>query len=214
MKRLVYLATWLYPPWWRQRYARELEALLDDMEPGWRELFDVMNGALTMQFRTRATIAAVCALTGAIIGGFVAMRTPEVYASSATIRFNALDSANPQSASMQTLQASLGKALGGSKEARAATSVILLERDPRQTTVMLTYMDRDAAQAQRVAQNLTAAVTASRAEALSAEVLELPALPTTPTGLDYATTIASGGVIGLLASGVGILLASRRRSLP
>lgn len=97
MKRLFRLAARLYPSWWRQRYASEFEALLDDMKPGWRELFNVINGALTMQIKTLGTIPVAGALAGAFVGGIVAMRTPEVYASSATIRLKARDIANAES---------------------------------------------------------------------------------------------------------------------
>src|SRR5262245_1794472 len=51
MKRLIRLASWLYPSSWRRRYAREFEALLDDVKPGPRQLFDVLKGAIAMRVR-------------------------------------------------------------------------------------------------------------------------------------------------------------------
>ena len=56
MKPLLRLALQLYPPWWRRRYATEFEALLDDINPGWRTLLNVINGAITMHIRTILTI--------------------------------------------------------------------------------------------------------------------------------------------------------------
>ncbi len=113
MKRLVRLAVRLYPSWWRQRYASEFEALLEDVKPGWPEFFDVLNGALAMQIKTLGTIPVVCALAGAIVGGIIALRTPEVFASSATIRLKAGDIANADSTA-QKLPVSFEKALGAS----------------------------------------------------------------------------------------------------
>jgi hypothetical protein len=51
MKRLMRLASWLYPSSWRRRYAREFKALLDDVKPGPLQLFDVLKGAIAMQVR-------------------------------------------------------------------------------------------------------------------------------------------------------------------
>jgi hypothetical protein len=61
MKRLLGVAARLYPSWWRQRYESEFDALLEDVRPGWRELRDVITGALTMQIKTVGTIPVVCA---------------------------------------------------------------------------------------------------------------------------------------------------------
>jgi hypothetical protein len=65
MKWLCRFAARLYPSWWRRRYATEFEALLEDVTPGWRALFDVITGALTMQIKTPGTIPVVCALARA-----------------------------------------------------------------------------------------------------------------------------------------------------
>ena len=212
MKRLFRLAAWLYPSWWRERYASEFEALLEDVKPGWRELFNVIHGALAMQIKTLPTIPVVCALAGALVGGIVAARTPEVYASSATIRLKARDVANAESATSQELRASLEKALGTSGGTRDATSVTLLGSDSVQTTVRLTYLDRNPAEAQRVAERLTAAVvTENSVRAASTEVLDSPGLPKSPIEPDYRTTVAFGGSVGLVAGGVVLLLRSRRR---
>ena len=107
MTRLVRFAVRLYPSWWRQRYAKELEALLEDVEPGWYELFDVFTGAFRMQIKTLGTIPVVCALAGAIAGGIIALRTPEVFASSATIHLKTREVASAEPANAQEL--SLGR---------------------------------------------------------------------------------------------------------
>jgi hypothetical protein len=96
MGRLIRRPARLYTPWWRRRYAAEFEALIDNLEPGLRTLFDVVRGALTMQMRTLRAVPIACALAGAIVGGFVATRTPAIYASSAIIRIDARDVAHAE----------------------------------------------------------------------------------------------------------------------
>jgi hypothetical protein len=51
MKRLIRLASRLYPTAWRGRYGREFETLLDDVKPGPRQLYDVLKGAIAMRVR-------------------------------------------------------------------------------------------------------------------------------------------------------------------
>ena len=51
MRRLIRSIVWLYPARWRQRYGAEFVGLLDELDPGWRQLFDVVQGAITMNLR-------------------------------------------------------------------------------------------------------------------------------------------------------------------
>jgi uncharacterized protein involved in exopolysaccharide biosynthesis len=217
MNRLFRLAVRLYPAWWRQRYAREFEALLEDVQPGWRDWFDIIRGALTMQMTTFGTIPVVCALAGAIVGGIVALQTPKVFASSATIGLKAADLASKESASAQELRVSLEKALGSSSGTKRATLVTVHRDESARTTLLkLTYLDRDPVEAQRVAERLTAAIATENSErAASFEVLAAPDLPASPIRPDYPVTVASGGGVGLVAGGVVfLLLRFRRRPTP
>jgi uncharacterized protein involved in exopolysaccharide biosynthesis len=210
MNWLVRFAVRLYPSSWRQRYGREFEALLEDVKPGWRGLSDIIYGAVTMQIRRFGTIPVVCALAGAIGGGIIAMRTPEVFASSATIRLPARDLANAGSAA--ELSVPLDKALAASHGTRQATSVTVQRGHSANTILKLTYLDRDPAKAQHVARTLTAAIeTENKQGAASAEVLAAPDFPTTPIAPDYPATVASGGGLGLIAGSVVLLLLRARR---
>ena len=213
MTRLVRFAVRLYPSWWRQRYAKELEALLEDVEPGWYELSDVFTGAFRMQIKTLGTIPVVCALAGAIAGGIIALRTPEVFASSATIHLKTREVANAEPANAQELRVSVEKALGASKGTREATLVTFSRGESAQTTLRLTYLDRDPAQAQHVAETLTAAIAdGNSARGVSADVIDAPGLPTLPVKPEYPLTVASGSGVGLVVGGlVFLLLRSRRR---
>jgi hypothetical protein len=208
MKRLFRLAVRLYPTSWRERYGREFDVLLEDLKPGWGELFDIVRGAITMQIKTLGTVPAVCALAGAIVGAAIAMQTPTVFASSATIRFSDDLSDHPaqiEPARAQKLQTVLGKVLAtSSDEERRSTTVVV--RDNR--TVKLTYLDRDPAKGQRTVEKLAAAITAELAES-SRDVPQRP----TPMRPGYPMKIASGGGVGLIAGSIALLfLRSRRRS--
>jgi len=205
MRRIFRLAARLYPTWWRQRYASEFEALLEDVDPGWREFFDVIHGALAMQVTTLGTISVVCALAGAIVGGVIAARTPESFGSSATVCLRAQTS--------QELRASLGKALHASGGINRATTVTLLGGNSSQNILRLTYLDRDPAQAQRVAEKLIAAIaTEIGAPAASTGGLDAPVFVTFHIKPDSRMTVASGAGVGLIVGGmVFLLLRSRRR---
>ena len=185
MNRLCRLAVRLYPSWWRQRYETEFEALLDEMKPGWR---DILN-----------------------VGGIVAMRTPEVFASSATILLKR-DGANLSAVTPQELHVSLDKALGAANGKKEATLVTMRRWESAQTTLKLTYLDRNPGQAQRVAEQLIAAIaTPNREGTISTEVLAAPDLPTSPIKPDYPMNVATGGGVGLVAGCVVLLLGWRRR---
>ena len=71
MKRWLRWTIWLYPAAWRARYVREFDALLDDLRPGWRDLWDTFRGAILMQLSTPAVYLKVGAVT-AVIGALVA----------------------------------------------------------------------------------------------------------------------------------------------
>ena len=212
MKRLLRLALQLYPSWWRQRYAIEFEAMLEDVRPGWRAVFDVMNGAITMQIRSLGPIPVLCSLAGVIIGGVVAMRTPALYASSALIRLDARNVTDVAPGRTQELHVSLEKAVSASGTAPTATSVTLRRTDAVQTTFEVSYADRDPLEARRGAERLvTALATGNRELGKSAEVVDSPALPVALIGPDYAATMVAGGAVGLVAGAIVVLFVSRRR---
>jgi hypothetical protein len=52
MRRLIRTLVWLYPARWRHRYGDEFVSLLDELDPGWRQLFDVVQGAIVMNLRS------------------------------------------------------------------------------------------------------------------------------------------------------------------
>src|SRR5713101_5318126 len=85
MRNLIRFAAWLYPPRWRRRYGVEFDALLEDVRPGWRELLNVLKGAVAMQMRHFGAMAAGFAVAGAFVAGLVLWRMPDTYFSSAMV---------------------------------------------------------------------------------------------------------------------------------
>ena len=82
------IAKWLirmYPSAWRCRYGSELEALIEDSNAGWRDGFDVLKGAVSMQSVRWPVIVGGCAVLGAV-GGFAAsFLLPQFYISRASV---------------------------------------------------------------------------------------------------------------------------------
>jgi LPS O-antigen subunit length determinant protein (WzzB/FepE family) len=94
MKPWIALTTRLYPAAWRERYGNEFQALLEDVNPGWRELFDVLGGAIKMQLTNGATywkLAAAFALAGMLIATVASFVIPKDYHSTAVLRMQNTD---------------------------------------------------------------------------------------------------------------------------
>lgn len=88
MKRVLRLLIRLYPPWWRRRYGRELEALIEDS--GSRDAWDLFRAAMEMQMKTWSfgRIVAVCGIAGVVLAGMVAFSLPYRYQSTATLKID------------------------------------------------------------------------------------------------------------------------------
>ena len=167
-----------------------------------------------MQITTLGTIPVVCAVAGAMVGGVIAARAPEVFASSATMHLKAGDIPDAQLPTAQELQASLVKAISASGGTPRATSVTLLGRGSGQTTMILTYRDRDPVQARRVVAILTAGIIGKMGERTASKEVPVSAvLATSRMKPDYAMTVASGSGVGLVAGGVVFLRLRPRRRL-
>jgi len=88
MDRLTKLASNLYPRWWRDRYGDEFAALIEDARPGLGGTWDVLRGALAMQFTTFSAkrILLVGAAAGLLVGFAAAFAFTPQYASHAVVR--------------------------------------------------------------------------------------------------------------------------------
>lgn len=87
MKRLLKLLARLYPSAWRNRYAAEFEALLDDRAPRLRDTFDVLLGALKMQMirPSFARITLASCLFGLLAALAISFAVPAEYVSQSLI---------------------------------------------------------------------------------------------------------------------------------
>ncbi len=72
MRTLIRWAARLYPEAWRERYAAEFDALLEDISPSFRDLLDVLGGAL------KARVNAASSLSLAVAGSSLTLRMPVV----------------------------------------------------------------------------------------------------------------------------------------
>jgi hypothetical protein len=87
MKKLLRLAARLYPGAWRDRYGVEFQALLDEINPGWLDIVDVLNGGLQMHLRRLhpAVVTAAVGIAGAVVAGVVAANTADRFVSRGTM---------------------------------------------------------------------------------------------------------------------------------
>jgi len=89
MKRCLRWFARLYPAAWRTRYGWEFDALLDDLRPTWRDILDIIHGAVLMQLSTPAAylkLGAVSAVLGAILAAGYSFTIPRRYVSTAILR--------------------------------------------------------------------------------------------------------------------------------
>ena len=88
MKHWNRLITKLYPRAWRNRYGEEFQALLEEVPPGWRPLFNVIWSGLATQVRVwnKGRILTAMAIVGGVAGFSASMAIPKQYASGATIQ--------------------------------------------------------------------------------------------------------------------------------
>jgi uncharacterized protein involved in exopolysaccharide biosynthesis len=73
----------------------EFDALLDEVDANWKDVFDILKGALTMQFTSwnLKSIAVAFAVTGAAIAAAVAFSIPSQYQSTSVMQITTAGSA-------------------------------------------------------------------------------------------------------------------------
>src|SRR5580658_885211 len=91
MKHWVRLASHFYPASWRRRYATEFDAMLDQVDADWKDFFDILKGALTMQFTSwnLKSIVLTFAVIGVVIAAAAAFSIPTEYQSTTVLRLSA-----------------------------------------------------------------------------------------------------------------------------
>jgi hypothetical protein len=83
VKRWLHFLARLYPRSWREQYGTEFAALLDDAQPRWFDIFDLLKGGLAMRvMRSRiSVIAPIFALAGGMAALGVSYAMPKTWKS-------------------------------------------------------------------------------------------------------------------------------------
>jgi len=94
MKRFLSLIIRLYPRAWRERYGNEFEALIEDSRPRGRMIFDLLKGAVAMQFAmpNLGRVLTVMTIAGLAAGFGISYTVKPRYESHAELVFSSTSS--------------------------------------------------------------------------------------------------------------------------
>jgi hypothetical protein len=206
MKTVFRLVVRCYPRQWRERYGAELDALIEDAQPGWRGVCDVAREGMMMRItRGWGTFAAYTAV-GAAIGGLVWLAQPVRFVSSATLRLPASAAAH-DSAEAERWRAALRDALNDVDD-RRGTAVTLNRSEASAAVVSISHRASTASDAQAVLERLVAAtLMATDPLADGANVRHEPVT----AGRQSVAPLVFGSMLGLVAGAAAVVVRSRRR---
>ena len=221
MKRVLRFLIYLYPAWWRRRYGRELEALLEDSGSRWRDVWDLLRGAIEMQMSkwTFAAIVVACGFAGLALAGVLAYSMPYQYQSTAILKVPVAetDTLLPETAAAALSRALLVRIIQDEglylREQKAMPMEDVIERMRRailirpagRNLVAVRFIDPDPSTAQHVTQRL-----AGRFEGF--EVLDPPSEPKRVGEGKRHGLAHLGFPAGMLFGVVLALILRRRRS--
>jgi LPS O-antigen subunit length determinant protein (WzzB/FepE family) len=234
MKTLLRWGVRLYPARWRARYSEEMLALVEDIRPRPRDLWDLLRGAIIMQVTSMnfPNIVAAFALAGVVAAGVWAWTKPDQYVSVAVVRMASAESPYATLSRLQRAQQSAlsrgslsqiiqREGLYGPERAKYPLEDIV--QDMRNKGIMIRSADtpngggkdfvatvafayHDPAAAQKTVRDL---VTALHAKESALEVLDPASLPEAPSGPNRLVMVgmglAAGLFAGLLSAGVWML---------
>ena len=219
MKRLLRAAARLYPRAWRDRYGDEFDALIDDLTPRWRDVFNVVIRALIMH-TSRLTLTPVAlAIVGAVLGAAVSLTLPPVYASFSQVLVRVPELTTDGSEREQRVQRAINAALRDTVADKKSVRVTLHGEGDRDQVVLEVSASADSA---RAAKQATEKVVASMIDAnfVASErrpqagaqfrVVGPANLPTTGQR-NITRNSAVGGGIGLVIGAVVAFAEHRRR---
>jgi LPS O-antigen subunit length determinant protein (WzzB/FepE family) len=199
MQRLIRWTARLYPAPWRERYGEELDALVEDIQPQWKDLFNVLLGALRMQMTlwNSLKLVSAVALAGALVAGVFAFRTADRYVSTAVMRIvpGGQADSDPQR-TLDRLQQRANQLLSRDKALRIRLEQAQGGGGPA-LVISCEYPDKLRSQA------VVRELVSSFASEKILEVLDPPNLPQRPLSpnrpLIVAAGLLGGAVLGLLA---------------
>jgi hypothetical protein len=197
MRTLMRAAAQLYPRRWREQYGREFDALLEDVDPGWREVLNIASGAVIMHLKRASVVAAVCAVVGAVVSGGASLRMPDTYASSATLRLPPTEDVF-----LQRAQQALSAESIDVKRRAAVTIEAPVDARTRSTMLTVRFADRDPEEVRYATERILGSV-------LRANGIPSNSIWTVRTGPNRPMVTGAGGMVGLI---LGALLVQFRRN--
>ena len=238
MKRLARLVAGLYPRAWGTRYAEEFDALLEDMDPGWRDVADITAGAITMQLRVHGLAIVGWTALGALVGVVISLQMMPRYYSSGVVQLHLADSQSgtinvPRDvdpvfasaftdASIEPIGRSEGLISAG-ESARSKREVIGHIRSSTLVNIAsvddgvagrrvdVGFRDTDGARSQRISGKLLRLIVEAnfaRRSSVVVQVLSPPAGPTLSSRFDQLAVTTAAAALGTL---IGIVVLFIRR---
>jgi hypothetical protein len=229
MIKLARMVARLYPGGWRKRYGAELDGLLEDVRPSWRDVLDLLKGGLQMRvdYSTPAQILAAFAAFGAAAGGLATLAIPDRFESAGQIGVAAPNASPVPAATLEQLaRAALSEGIlkraideyGLYREEGqwrpTAPNADRMRRDIRvkldsAAVFEVSFIHADRGMAQRVTRRLMDGfLEASRPSGWGLMVLRMPTLPDAPAKPARLRIVAWGAAAGLLA-GMAALVVQR-----
>lgn len=225
MRTILRAAARLYPRAWRARYGEEFDVLIDHLTPRWRDVLNIILGALIMHISRLAALPVALAIGGVTLGAAVSMLMPPVYTSSARVLVQLTNGPVDESERVLSIRAATDAVLKQSaidKKVIAATldqqfkrdgglGVTLLDVQGSAGSAPTAKQETEKALGAIMRTNLVASNGQAQNAGLRFTLLELPTLPVT-SHRDSTRNGAIGGVLGLAVGGVVVLLARRRKA--
>jgi hypothetical protein len=216
MRLLTQLLIHLYPPRWRQRYEREFEAFLDDMQPLGRHLPDLLWGAIKMQMTEWSflKLSLAFAAGGLLAAAAAQFALPDSFVSRGVSHMRSVDDvarSQQRVLSRTSLSAIINQNnLYPSKRERKPLEEVIEDMRTKDIHInavspdsfSLAFAYPDPVVAQKTARELMARLSADG----GFEIVDTASLPFEPVKpnrlLILATGLGGGLVLGLLTAGV------------
>jgi hypothetical protein len=213
MRRILRYAVRIYPKSWRDRYQRELDALLEDVRPTWRTVSDVLKGAIVMQIQSGNLLRVGGVLLGVtVLAALLISQTGRAEYRSEAVVLPDWPTLNAEAASVLSrdsladiivrndlFKEDRAKASLEDLALRLRSSVLLIATaagDGSRGPLRLRVSDRDPRQAQRA----SAAIAQGFVNANAARLIEQANLPAHPDRPPFATALSVAFAIGVFAA--------------
>jgi hypothetical protein len=206
----------LYPRAWRDRYGSEFRALLDDIPPTWRTLFDVFGGALKMQIKIWSPwkIVAAFAIVGVLGSAAFTLTIPARYVSTAVINGSEqeLITSIQRVESRQSLtQLIVEENLYPSERAHIPIEEVIAQMKQKDINIRLiggqafavSFSSADAEQAQRTTQRLASQLVGGNI----GRVVDPAKLPVAPVSPRLSKNLVMGLIAGMVLGSLFALFA-------